>query len=110
VEMEKNIETMTLEELENILLDTKEEIIEFEGNKFYISDVTLEEINNIKDTEYAQYATLLAVKKINGKEVRFEDLVKVAKKMNVVKLSKLIELINKTIEKFSNEIDAIKKK
>jgi hypothetical protein len=108
--MEKKLETMTLEELENILLDAKEEIIEFEGNKFYISDVTVEDINSIKGTEYEQYATLLAIKKINGKEVKFEDLVKVAQKMNVVKLSKLVELINKTMEKFASEIDYIKKK
>jgi len=108
--MEKKLETMTLEELENILINTREEIIEFEGHKFHISDVTMEEINSIKDTEYAQYATLLAIKKIDGKEIKFEDLVKVAKKMNVVKLSKLVELINKTMEKFSNEIDYIKKK
>jgi hypothetical protein len=108
--MEKNIETMTLEELEELLLETKEEIIEFEGNKFHIMDVTIDEINNIKGTEYEQYATLLAVKKINGKEVKFEDLVKVVKKMNVVKLSKLVELINKTMEKNLNEVDIIKKK
>jgi len=108
--MEKEMKEISIDELESLLLKEKEIIVEFDGNKFHISDVTFEDIEKIKGTDDEKYSALLSVKKINDKPVSFEKLVAVAKKMDVIRLSKLMELINNAIMETTKEVDYIKKK